>query len=186
MTIEKALELLESTDNAVLFKANGLNPVIEQIQNETKKASIDISTKKNRDYISSMAFSIGKAKNAVDKKGKDFVAVIKAQSKANELRQQADAKRIADAEAATKKAELEKEQAIEKERQRVADVKKAEDDAQAKREANKKHVAKILVESTLALKKLLEQLPDHQAGILAKDIVMAIAEGKIPNISVKY
>jgi len=101
---------------------------------------------------------------------------------------QAEAQRIAAEQAAERRAKEAAEQAkrdqeaaIERERQRVAAEAERERQAAEKREANKKHKAKINREAAAALEKncVLD------AGV-AELIVIAIAKGLIPNITIAY
>lgn len=82
---------------------------------------------------------------------------------------------------ALKKADREKEEALAKERKRVADEKAREEKAQAERERNQAHKKKINNEVAEMLNQQLK-IPISDA----KEIVIAIAQGKVPHVSIKY
>jgi len=80
MTTEsKELALLPARENAVqVFSApNGLDPYLAQIRAEIDAFVPDISTKKGRDAITSMAYKVAKSKTALDGLGKELVAELK-------------------------------------------------------------------------------------------------------------
>ncbi len=56
----------------------GLDPWLEKIRNETSNLVPDLTTKKGRDEIASMAFKVRKAKTALDGLGKQLVDELKA------------------------------------------------------------------------------------------------------------
>ncbi|GHC72871.1 hypothetical protein GCM10007320_09060 [Pseudorhodoferax aquiterrae] len=77
----------ETTDLAVLpplesvrqvfTTAKGLDPYLAHIRAELDKFEGDVSTKKGRDAIASMAYKVAKGKTALDNLGKDLVAEMK-------------------------------------------------------------------------------------------------------------
>ena len=69
-----ALALIETTSPAEIFANNGLDALIERVEQEARSAAIDISTKKGRDEVASLAHKIARSKTALDKAGKDLVA----------------------------------------------------------------------------------------------------------------
>lgn len=99
----------------------------------------------------------------------------------------AEDKRLADLKAAEEKAEREKAAAVQAEKDRVAAEKKKQDDADAARAANEKHKAKINGE---ALRFIMTTITACQTGAgaeeIAKAIVIAIAKGEIPSVTIKY
>lgn len=73
------LALLPARENAVqVFSApNGLDPFLAQIRAEIDAFVPDVSTKKGRDAIASMAYKVAKSKTALDGMGKELVAELK-------------------------------------------------------------------------------------------------------------
>lgn len=80
-TMGAALALIENLTPEQAFQPDGLTPVIEKIRAEVTGRVLDISSDKGRKEIASLAFNVGKSKNAIDKMGKDLVSGIKAQAK---------------------------------------------------------------------------------------------------------
>lgn len=77
----------EITDLVVIEKANALavftnqeqlDPLIEAIEKEARGLVPDLSTKKGRDAIASMAHKVARSKTYIDNAGKDLVAELKA------------------------------------------------------------------------------------------------------------
>ena len=68
-TKENALEVYQ--------KQNGLDPFLEQIKKEIDSFVPDVTTKKGRDAIASMAYKVAKSKTALDDVGKELVADLK-------------------------------------------------------------------------------------------------------------
>lgn len=77
----------EITDLVVIEKANALavftsqaqlDPLIEAIEKEARSLVPDLSTKKGRDAIASMAHKVARSKTYIDNAGKDLVAELKA------------------------------------------------------------------------------------------------------------
>ncbi|HEX3747633.1 MAG TPA: hypothetical protein VHW09_27045 [Bryobacteraceae bacterium] len=68
-----------------IFTANGLDPILDRIEKETRSIAVDISTAKGRDDLASLAYKIAKSKTALDKAGKDLVAGWKDQAKKVDL-----------------------------------------------------------------------------------------------------
>lgn len=87
-------------------------------------------------------------------------------------------------------AENAKERALEKQKEEFRLKKEAEIEAEKEREADVKHRTKINNEALLPLLELIESFED--VGGLgankqqAKEIIRAIAKGKVPHISIKY
>lgn len=91
---------------------------------------------------------------------------------------------LSEKQAALERAEREKVAAIETERAKVATIAKAEADDRVAREANTKHKAKINNEAMEAVHSALGGYPDNETA--AKAIVVAIASGKIPHVTIGY
>ncbi|HHA1251514.1 TPA: hypothetical protein ACOELP_000967 [Enterobacter hormaechei] len=77
----------EVTDLVVIEKQNAmavfttkeqLDPIIEAIEKEARSMVPDVSTRKGRDAIASMAHKVARSKTYIDNAGKDLVAELKA------------------------------------------------------------------------------------------------------------
>ncbi|NBD81033.1 hypothetical protein GV761_07105 [Citrobacter werkmanii] len=77
----------EVTDLVVIEKSNAmavftnneqLDPIIEKIEKEARSLVPDVTTKKGRDAIASMAHKVARSKTYIDNAGKDLVAELKA------------------------------------------------------------------------------------------------------------
>lgn len=77
----------EVTDLVVIDKQNAmavfttkeqLDPIIEAIEKEARSLVPDVSTRKGRDAIASMAHKVARSKTYIDNAGKDLVAELKA------------------------------------------------------------------------------------------------------------
>lgn len=77
----------EATDLVVIEKSNAmsvfttkeqLDPIIEAIEKEARSLVPDVTTKKGRDAIASMAHKVARSKTYIDNAGKDLVAELKA------------------------------------------------------------------------------------------------------------
>ncbi|WP_320734862.1 hypothetical protein [Enterobacter kobei] len=77
----------EVTDLVVIEKQNAmavfttkeqLDPIIETIEKEARSLVPDVSTRKGRDAIASMAHKVARSKTYIDNAGKDLVAELKA------------------------------------------------------------------------------------------------------------
>ena len=77
----------EVTDLVVIEKQNAmavfttkeqLDPIIEAIEKEARSLIPDVSTRKGRDAIASMAHKVARSKTYIDNAGKDLVAELKA------------------------------------------------------------------------------------------------------------
>lgn len=77
----------EVTDLIVIEKQNAmavfttkeqLDPIIEAIEKEARSLVPDVSTRKGRDAIASMAHKVARSKTYIDNAGKDLVAELKA------------------------------------------------------------------------------------------------------------
>ncbi|HCL6635736.1 TPA: hypothetical protein N2Q63_005428 [Citrobacter freundii] len=63
---------------AVFTNNEQLDPIIEKIEKEARSLVPDVSTKKGRDAIASMAHKVARSKTYIDNAGKDLVAELKA------------------------------------------------------------------------------------------------------------
>lgn len=77
----------EVTDLVVIEKSNAmaiftskeqLDPLLEKIETEARSLVPDVSTRKGRDAIASMAHKVARSKTYIDNAGKDLVAELKA------------------------------------------------------------------------------------------------------------
>lgn len=77
----------EITDLVIIEKQNAmavfttkeqLDPIIEAIEKEARSLVPDVSTRKGRDAIASMAHKVARSKTYIDNAGKDLVAELKA------------------------------------------------------------------------------------------------------------
>nr|DAE54963.1 MAG TPA: hypothetical protein [Caudoviricetes sp.] len=77
----------EATDLVVIEKSNAmavftskeqLDPLLEKIETEARSLIPDLTTKKGRDAIASMAHKVARSKTYIDNAGKDLVAELKA------------------------------------------------------------------------------------------------------------
>lgn len=71
--------ILPAKENAltVYQTQNGLDPYLEHIRKEIDSFVPDVSTKKGRDAIASIAYKVAKSKTALDDVGKELVAELK-------------------------------------------------------------------------------------------------------------
>lgn len=132
--------------------------------------------------------AIREAQESKERADREEAARIMAEAKAKQ--DAIDAANLAERQRkeAAEKAEREKLAAVEAERKRADDAKKAEEADAAKREANKKHCAKINGEALEAIANVLNingEVKDYEMQ-LAKEIVVAIASGKIPHCKIIY
>jgi len=72
------IELLKNTDLATIFD-NGLDVLLKSIETEVKTIVPNTDTKKGRDEIKSLSYTVTKSKTAIDKKAQDLIGVIDGQ-----------------------------------------------------------------------------------------------------------
>lgn len=73
------LVVIEKSSAMAVFTNNEqLDPIIEKIEKEARSLVPDVSTKKGRDAITSMAHKVARSKTYIDNAGKDLVAELKA------------------------------------------------------------------------------------------------------------
>ncbi|MEY7475938.1 hypothetical protein [Citrobacter freundii] len=73
------LVVIEKSSAMAVFTNNQqLDPIIEKIEKEARSLVPDVSTKKGRDAIASMAHKVARSKTYIDNAGKDLVAELKA------------------------------------------------------------------------------------------------------------
>lgn len=79
--MSEAMDLVvieKSNAMAVFTSSEQLDPIIEKIEREARSLVPDVSTKKGRDAIASMAHKVARSKTYIDNAGKDLVAELKA------------------------------------------------------------------------------------------------------------
>ncbi|HFU4991446.1 TPA: hypothetical protein ACH57N_002305 [Klebsiella pneumoniae] len=73
------LVVIEKKNTMAVFTNNDqLDPLIEAIEKEARSLVPDVTTKKGRDAIASMAHKVARSKTYIDNAGKDLVAELKA------------------------------------------------------------------------------------------------------------
>lgn len=150
------LVVIEKKNAMAVFTNNDqLDPLIELIEKEARSLVPDVSTKKGRDAIASMAHKVARSKTYIDNAGKDLVAELKALPKQIDesrrvVRERLDALKD---EVRRPLTEWEEEQA------RIAAEKAAEEERQ-RIEAEQKAVLE-------ALRKQVEV--DHEMALLMND-----------------
>lgn len=73
------LVVIEKKNAMAVFTNNDqLDPIIEAIEKEARSLVPDVTTKKGRDAIASMAHKVARSKTYIDNAGKDLVAELKA------------------------------------------------------------------------------------------------------------
>jgi hypothetical protein len=77
MSTELALVPPKETALQVFQAANGLDPYLQQIRAEIDSFVPDVTTKKGRDAIASIAHKVARSKTALDNVGKELVAELK-------------------------------------------------------------------------------------------------------------
>lgn len=79
MSTETQLAIVPPKETAlqVFQQANGLDPYLQQIRAEIDGFIPDVSTKKGRDAIASIAHKVARSKTALDNVGKELVAELK-------------------------------------------------------------------------------------------------------------
>lgn len=77
--MENEIVLLPPKESAVAVfsSSNGLDPYLAKIREEIDSFVPDVSTKKGRDAIASIAYKVAKSKTALDNLGKELVAELK-------------------------------------------------------------------------------------------------------------
>ncbi|MBW5935365.1 hypothetical protein [Klebsiella michiganensis] len=144
------LVVIEKKNAMAVFTNNDqLDPLIELIEKEARSLVPDVTTKKGRDAIASMAHKVARSKTYIDNAGKDLVAELKALPKQIDesrrvVRERLDALKdevrrpLTEWEA--EQARIAAEKAAEAERQRVAREEeiKRQAEEKAKREAAEK------------------------------------------------
>ncbi|MEL5392845.1 hypothetical protein [Serratia nevei] len=79
MSEEKQLPAINITDDMApaIYQPNGLDQFFEQIKSAVSREVPDLSTKKGRDRVASLAAQVSRSKTAVEKPGRDYLRRLK-------------------------------------------------------------------------------------------------------------
>lgn len=150
------LVVIEKKNAMAVFTNNDqLDPLIEAIEKEARSLVPDVTTKKGRDAIASMAHKVARSKTYIDNAGKDLVAELKALPK-----QIDESRRVARERLDALKDEVRRPLTEwEAEQARIAAEKAAEEERQ-----------RIEAEQKAALEALKKQIEtDHEMALLMND-----------------
>lgn len=150
------LVVIEKNNAMAVFTNNDqLDPLIEAIEKEARSLVPDVTTKKGRDAIASMAYKVARSKTYIDNAGKDLVAELKALPK-----QIDESRRVARERLDALKDEVRRPLTEwEEEQARIAAEKAAEEERQ-----------RIEVEQKSALEALRKQVEvHHEMALLMND-----------------
>lgn len=150
------LVVIEKNNAMAVFTNNDhLDPLIEAIEKEARSLVPDVTTKKGRDAIASMAHKVARSKTYIDNAGKDLVAELKALPK-----QIDESRRIA----------RERLDALKDEVRRPLTEWEAEQERIAAAKAAEEERLRIEAEEKAALEALKKQIEsDHEMGLLMND-----------------
>lgn len=150
------LVVIEKSSAMAVFTNNEqLDPIIEKIEKEARSLVPDVTTKKGRDAIASMAHKVARSKTYIDNAGKDLVAELKALPK-----QIDESRRIA----------RERLDALKDEVRRPLTEWEAEQERIAAEKAAEEERLRIEAEEKAALEVLKKQIEaDHEMALLMND-----------------
>lgn len=150
------LVVIEKSSAMAVFTNNEqLDPIIEKIENEARSLVPDVTTKKGRDAIASMAHKVARSKTYIDNAGKDLVAELKALPK-----QIDESRRIV----------RERLDALKDEVRRPLTEWEAEQERIAAEKAVEEERLRIEAEEKAALEALKKQIEaDHEMALLMND-----------------
>ncbi|HEM7943756.1 TPA: hypothetical protein U2L45_002623 [Citrobacter freundii] len=150
------LVVIEKSSSMAVFTNNEqLDPIIEKIEKEARSLVPDVSTKKGRDAIASMAHKVARSKTYIDNAGKDLVAELKALPK-----QIDESRRIV----------RERLDALKDEVRRPLTEWEAEQERIAAEKAAEEERLRIEAEEKAALEALKKQIEDdHEMALLMND-----------------
>ena len=159
------LVVIEKSSAMAVFTNNEqLDPIIEKIEKEARSLVPDVSTKKGRDAIASMAHKVARSKTYIDNAGKDLVAELKALPK-----QIDECLRIA----------RERLDALKDEVRRPLTEWEAEQERIAAEKAAEEERLRIEAEEKAALEALRKQIEaDHEMALLMNDAFDRAAKEK--------
>lgn len=154
----------EMTDLVVIEKQNAmavftskeqLDPLLEKIETEARSLVPDLTTKKGRDAIASMAHKVARSKTYIDNAGKDLVAELKALPK-----QIDESRRIV----------RERLDALKDEVRRPLTEWEAEQDRIKAEEAmNALHAEALVMNESIDLQRAVQFESDHEMALLMND-----------------
>lgn len=154
----------EVTDLVVIEKQNAmavfttkeqLDPIIEAIEKEARSLVPDVSTRKGRDAIASMAHKVARSKTYIDNAGKDLVAELKALPK-----QIDESRRIV----------RERLDALKDEVRRPLTEWEAEQERIKAEEAmNALHTEALVMNENIDLQRAIQYEADHEMALLMND-----------------
>lgn len=150
------LVVIEKNNAMAVFTNNDqLDPLIEAIEKEARSLVPDVTTKKGRDAIASMAHKVARSKTYIDNAGKDLVAELKALPKKID-----ESRRIA----------RERLDALKDEVRRPLTEWEAEQERIAAEKAAEEERLRIEAEEKSALEALKKQIEsDHEMALLMND-----------------
>lgn len=150
------LVVIEKKNAMAVFTNNDqLDPLIEAIEKEARSLVPDVTTKKGRDAIASMAHKVARSKTYIDNAGKDLVAELKALPK-----QIDESRRVA----------RERLDALKDEVRRPLTEWEAEQARIAAEKAAEEERLRIEAEEKAALEALKKQIEtDHEMALLMND-----------------
>ncbi|EPC3581451.1 hypothetical protein ACRZDW_005308 [Citrobacter braakii] len=159
------LVVIEKSSAMAVFTNNEqLDPIIEKIEKEARSLVPDVSTKKGRDAIASMAHKVARSKTYIDNAGKDLVAELKALPK-----QIDESRRIV----------RERLDALKDEVRRPLTEWEAEQERIAAGKAAEEERLRIEAEEKAALEALKKQIEaDHEMALLMNDAFDRAAKEK--------
>ena len=160
------LVVIEKKNAMAVFTSNDqLDPLIEAIEKEARSLVPDVTTKKGRDAIASMAHKVARSKTYIDNAGKDLVAELKALPK-----QIDESRRIA----------RERLDALKDEVRRPLTEWEAEQERIKAEEAmNALHAEALVMNENIDLQRAIQYEADHEMALLMnKDFDREQAEKK--------
>ncbi|MFO3906423.1 hypothetical protein AAHD62_18145 [Enterobacter hormaechei] len=154
----------EATDLVVIEKSNAmavftskeqLDPLLEKIESEVRSFVPDVTTRKGRDAIASMAHKVARSKTYIDNAGKDLVAELKALPK-----QIDESRRIV----------RERLDALKDEVRRPLTEWEAEQERiKAEEEMNAWHAEALVMNENIDLQRAIQFEADHEMALLMND-----------------
>lgn len=150
------LVVIEKNNAMEVFTNNDqLDPLIELIEKEARSLVPDVTTKKGRDAIASMAHKVARSKTYIDNAGKDLVAELKALPK-----QIDESRRVA----------RERLDALKDEVRRPLTEWEAEQERIKAEEAmNAMHAEALVMNENIDLQRAIQYEADHEMALLMND-----------------
>ncbi len=197
---ELAIIEIKPDQAPALYVAGGLNNYLAQIR-ELAKEVPDVTTKKGRDRIGSLARMVGSSKTAIEKPGREYLKRLKEAVKPaeEELRiftRECDAIRDAilkprdewEAEQeAEARADREKAAAVEAERLKAKQAEEARlAEEKRKAEEDARRAADIEHRRTINRRVIADLIAIGIPEEFAQKALLAIAGGKVPDAHIKY